>query len=135
MTVTTPRSDRARPSASHRALRVTRAVLATIGTLSLGALALGIVRDASNFDRTRGGYEAPYTDFTGTPIDFGAGYRTARGIYSPGVVIATHLNCTTGMVSFRVFGQEWNWRKVSERAIVVHRPREACQARGFTPRF
>ncbi|WP_156323868.1 hypothetical protein [Bacillus sp. JCM 19034] len=46
-----------------------------------------------------------------------------------------HLNCTTGMISFELYNQNIDYRVVSERAIVVHKPREACMERGFSPEF
>ncbi|MED4454098.1 hypothetical protein [Metabacillus fastidiosus] len=46
-----------------------------------------------------------------------------------------HLNCTTGMISIQLFRQNLNYRIVSERAIKVHKPREACETRGFTTTF
>lgn len=124
-----------RPLTFRRPSGAARNALAAVGAIALGLVGWGVAVDFSNFDRTRGGYEAPYTEYTGTPIDFSAGYQTKSGIFSPGVVVGTHLNCTTGMVSLRLFGQELNWRKVSPRAIAIHGPRQACEQRGFSPQF
>ncbi|MDN3523556.1 hypothetical protein [Halomonas ramblicola] len=42
----------------------------TLKVLALfGALMLGVIADIRSFDETRGGYEPPYTGFTGEPID------------------------------------------------------------------
>jgi len=105
------------------------------GALSLALLGWGVLRDGTDFDRTRGGYESPFEGWTGQPIDFAAAYRTATGLYGPGRVVATHLDCRTGMVSLIAFGVWVDWRVVPPRAIAVHHPREACRARGFDPAF
>ncbi len=103
--------------------------------MALTGTAVGAVSDVRSFDRTSGGYEAPYTGWTGTPIDWTDGGVTRTGFYKAGAVVDTALDCTTGMVTFHAFGASYDWRPVSERAIAVHRPREACAAAGFTPRF
>lgn len=109
---------------------------AAIGVGLAVLLIAGLLVDFRNFDRTSGGYEPPYTDYAGEPIDFDTGYETEVGIYGPGWVWSSELNCTTGMVTFHFFNKfETEWRKVSPRAIVVHQPREACERRGFEPRF
>ncbi len=120
----------------RKARNVLLYTLATVGVVSLALVVSGLFIDFRNFDRTSGGYEPPYTNFTGEPIDFDAGYRTDAGIYGPGWVWSTELDCTTGMVTFHFFNKlEAEWRKVSPRAIVVHQPREACERRGFEPEF
>ncbi|MEM9715334.1 MAG: hypothetical protein AAF826_02335 [Pseudomonadota bacterium] len=122
-------------SVSSKILAAAKNVIFVAGGFGIAALAVGIVSDGLNFDQTRGGYDAPYEGWTGEPIDFAAAYRTSTGLYGPGRVLATHLDCTTGMVSMIAFGRSFDWRTVSERAIVVHRPREACIDRGFEPQF
>lgn len=109
--------------------------LAVVGAVALGGTAVGAVSDFRDFDRTSGGYEAPYTGWTGTPIDWAAGGVTTTGFHKPGSVIDVDLDCTTGMVSFSAFGASVEWREVSDRAIAVHKPREACTEAGFTPQF
>jgi len=109
---------------------------AALGLVFSALLLVGLIVDFLNFDRTSGGYEPPYTDYTGEPIDFDAGYQTEEGIYSPGYVLSTRLNCTSGMVTFHFFNKfEFDWRAVSPRAIAVHQPREACERRDFEPEF
>ena len=99
-------------------------------------LVAGLVADYRNFDPTSGGYEPPYTGYTGTPIDFDAGYRTEDGIYGPGWVWSSDLDCTTGRVTFHFFNKlDVEWRKVSPRAIAIHKPQDACRRRGFEPEF
>lgn len=110
-------------------------VFAVLGVLALGITATGLAIDVSNFDRTSGGYEPPFEGWTGTPIDWQAGSVTAEGFRQTGLVVDTLLNCTTGMISVESFGIEVNFRILSERALVVHKPVEACEAEGFTPDF
>ncbi|MFC5381473.1 hypothetical protein [Aquipuribacter nitratireducens] len=110
-------------------------VLAGVGAVLLVLTVVGAAVDAAGFDRTRGGYEPPYEGWTGEPIDWAAGAVTPTGFLDPGRVVDTTLDCTTGMIGFGVWGVSVDFRVVSERAIVVHRPREACEAAGFDPRF
>ncbi len=109
---------------------------ATLGFILVTLLFIGLSIDLQNFDRTEGGYEPPYTDYTGEPTDFDTGYQTADGIYGSGYVLTPEINCTTGMVIFHFFNNfEVEWREVSPRAIAVHKPQEACKERGFEPEF
>jgi hypothetical protein len=110
-------------------------VLAAVGVIAVVGLALGLIADVDGFDRTRGGYEPPYTGWTGTPIDWSAGGVTATGFVLPGYVTDLRLDCTSGMISVEAFGAVLDIRVVSDRAIAVHRPREACEAEGFDPAF
>jgi hypothetical protein len=110
-------------------------VFAGIGVVLTAILVTGLVLDVSNFDRTRGGYSPPYEGWTGEPIDWSQTDVTAQGMARRGYVTTLLVYCTTGMVEVEVFRQRIPFRPLSERAIVVHRPREACVARGFSPRF
>lgn len=49
---------------------LTLKALALFGALMLVVIALGVIADIRSFDETRGGYEPPYTCFTGEPIDW-----------------------------------------------------------------
>jgi hypothetical protein len=110
--------------------------LAGVGALAIVGLGTGLTIDVSNVDRTRGGYEPPYTGWTGTPIDWTAGGGvTSTGFRTYGLVMDSAVNCTTGMITFHTFGLAVDYRKVSPRAIAVHKPREACTQAGFTPEF
>jgi hypothetical protein len=109
--------------------------LATLGVLFALLLSVGVLADYRNFDRTEGGYEPPYTDYTGEPIDWSQAYATPTGMFTNGRVLDTHVNCTTGMISFEVFGQRFDWRELSPRALAVHDPRSACEELGFEPEF
>jgi hypothetical protein len=109
--------------------------LAAIGGAALLLLMAGVFLDFREFDRTSGGYEPPYEDWTGTPIDFASAYRTETGLFKDGRVISSHVDCGSGMVSLIAAGVWFDWRPLSPRAIAVHAPREACRARGFEAGF
>ena len=121
--------------------RLARARSLAVGTLAalgfvLTALILGgLVADGLSFDRTSGGYEPPYTGYTGEPIDWEATHVTEEGFFKDGYVLDLYVDCTTGMVSFEVFQRRLDWRELSGRALVVHRPAEACRKEGFEPDF
>lgn len=119
----------------ERLRRISVYGFAILGVLLTGLLAGGVVADGLSFDRTRGGYEPPYTGYTGTPIDWEAAHVTEEGFFDDGYVVDGLVNCTSGMVSLEVYGVRWDWRKLSERALVVHEPAEACREAGFEPRF
>ena len=110
-------------------------IFAVLGFAFIALVVAGFVADFRAFDRTSGGYESPYEGWTGTPIDWNAGDMNADGFVRRGRVLNTLLNCTNGIISFQVYGMQINFRKISERAIKVHKPREACIASGFAPEF
>ena len=112
-----------------------RRLMAGGAALILLAALAGVAADIRSFDQTRGGYTAPYTDVTGTPIDWSGVETTATGMLRRGWVIDFMADCTSGMITGRILGLEIPFRPFSERAIVVHRPREACAERGFAPQF
>ncbi|GAA0701045.1 hypothetical protein ACK8HJ_16190 [Vreelandella titanicae] len=91
--------------------------------------------DFRSFDQTQGGYEPPYTDFTGQPIRWQELDTTTTGMVHRGYLVDVLIDCRSGMMTFDVFGMEFPWRSFSERALVVHKPRDACEDRGFSPRF
>jgi hypothetical protein len=108
---------------------------AILGALLTGLLLFGLARDAASFDTTRGGYEPPYTGYTGEPIDWATLDVTATGMVGRGRVINVLIDCTSGMMHFEFFGAAIPFRPFSPRAIAVHKPREACIERGFSPAF
>lgn len=110
-------------------------VLAAFGAFALVLLVAGVIGDYRSFDRTSGGYEPPYTNWTGTPIDWEEVDRTADGFRLNGRVLSYRLDCTSGTITFELYGLSFDYRTVSERAIAVHRPREACREQGFSPEF
>ena len=126
------------PKASTRSHPFARALLygfASIGVLATGLVGVGLVLDYVGFDQTEGGFSPPYTDFTGTPVDWTRADLTSVGFAKRGHVANILVNCSSSVVSFEVFAQRIDWRKMSPRALVVHRPREACLKAGFQPQF
>lgn len=107
----------------------------SIGVLATIMVSVGLYLDVSNFDQTQGGYEAPYSGVSGEPVDWFAMDRTATGLAKRGYVVNVLVDGTTGMISFEVFKQKIDFRPFSDRALVVHKPREAFIAMGFNPEF
>jgi hypothetical protein len=134
---TTTRADKkpGRAGWSARARRLAVGTLAVLGFVLMALILGGLVADVLSFDRTSGGYEPPYANYTGEPIDWRAAHVTGEGFFKDGYVLDLYVDCTTGMVSFEVYGQRWDWRELSGRALVVHRPAEACRTENFTPEF
>ena len=112
-----------------------KSIFAIIGLIYFCYFIVGVIIDITTFDQTKGGYEAPYEGWTGTPIDWDNMDQTTTGLVKRGYVIDVHLHGTTGMISFEIWGMSYDWRKPSERAHKVHKPREALQKRGFNPQF
>jgi hypothetical protein len=119
----------------QRVLRALTIFFAVWGFGITGWLVIGFVSDFSKFDQTRGGYAAPYTGWTGTPIDWAAVDVTPTGFARRGAVLDVLVNCTTGMIDMDILGVTIPFRTFSERALIVHRPREACSRAGFHPQF
>ena len=135
---TTTRANGGGPEKRGRLTRVRSLAVGTLAVVGLVLAALlvgGVIADGLSFDRTSGGYEPPYTGYTGEPIDWEAAHVTEEGFFGDGYVLDLYVDCTTGMVSFEVFQQRWDWRELSGRALVVHRPAEACESEGFRPDF
>jgi hypothetical protein len=110
-------------------------VFFALGVALSGVLATGFFLDLSSGDQTRGAYEPPYVGYTGTPINWRVADQTLKGMARRGYVTTMLVNCTTGMISIEIFKQEIEFRVFSPRAIAIHKPREACNERGFEPRF
>lgn len=110
-------------------------VFAIVGIVATVLFAGGLASDLRGFDRTRGGYEPPYSGYTGTPTDWSVADTTRSGMAYRGRTLNVLVDCTTGMISFQWFGLEQQFRKFSPRALVVHKPRDACRERGFEPQF
>jgi len=98
-------------------------------------LCTALYLDIKAMDKTDGGYQPPYTDVTGEIIDWDSMDLTATGLVRRGHVINFIVDGTTGMISLQLFGIEFEARQLSERAVVVHQPREAFIRRGFKPEF
>lgn len=131
---TGPRED-ARRGALEKARASFVYGFAVLGFALVALLVAGTVADGLDFDNTAGGYEPPYTGYTGEPIDWNEAYVTEEGFFKNGYVVDLNVDCTTGMTGFEVFNQRFDYREFSERALVVHEPRQACEAAGFEPRF
>ncbi|WP_261844574.1 hypothetical protein [Aliamphritea ceti] len=106
-----------------------------IGVTATVIFSIALYLDIREMDKTDGGYEPPYTGVTGEIIDWDNMDLTSTGLVRRGHVINFIVNGTTGMISLEFFGIEFEARKLSERAIVVHKPREAFIRRGFHPEF
>lgn len=108
---------------------------AAIGAAASVLLAAGLMLDLQAFDGTRGGHEPPYTDYTGTPMDWSVADTTAHGMAYRGRVLNVLIDCRSGMITFEWFKLQIPFREFSPRALVIHKPREACLDRGFRPAF
>jgi hypothetical protein len=107
-------------------------VFALIGAVFSLWFVIGFVQDLGEGDETNGGYEYPYTGWTGTPIDYGSWYETEVGFFHRGRVVDQVLNCTTGQLTFRILGAvSIDFRPFSDRAKIVHQPQLACRERSF----
>ena len=113
-----------------------RIIIAIVAPAMVLYTVVGLAVDFGNFDQTSGGYEPPYEGWTGTPTDWDALDKTPEGFGQRGWVLDTYVNCTTGMISVRVLDlYRADMRPLSERALKVHKPREACHRHGFEPEF
>jgi hypothetical protein len=113
-------------------LRGLSTIFIVLGVAAALYLITGLAVDVREFDETTGGYEYPFTGWTGTPIDYSGTYTTNDGLYKRGRVIELYFNCETGMVSYSLLGLiRGDWREFSDRAKVVHQPQVACRERGF----
>ena len=110
-------------------------VLAGIGFVFTTMLVVGLILDFRDVDRTEGGYDPPYTDFTGPTVDWDSMDLTKTGLVKRGYVVNLHINGTTGMLSIEIYRQVFDFRPFSDRALAVHKPREALRERGFEPAF
>lgn len=116
-------------------MKTLRNIFATIGVSLTLLIAIGLYLDVKEMDHTKGGYEAPFVGVTGAPIDWDSMEMSSTGLVRRGYVVDFLVNGTTGMISLEIFGIRFEARKLSERAIVVHKPREAFIRRGFKPQF
>jgi hypothetical protein len=105
--------------------------LAVVGIVFLSYLIGAAAIDITSTDQTRGGYEPPYTEFTGTPIQADQVALEGDQLIIRGRVLDSEISCRTGMWVFDIVGFDIPYRTVSERALVVHRPQEFCRAAGF----
>ena len=108
---------------------------ASIGLLFTIMFSYGLYLDIKAMDKTQGGYEAPYESVSGEILDWESMDLTSTGLVQRGHVLNFIVNATTGMISLELFGFIYEARKLSPRAIKVHKPKEAFLKRGFTPEF
>lgn len=106
-----------------------------IGAVVFVYAIIGLAVDIWSFDQTNGGYEHPYEGWTGKPVDWDAMDITQTGLVKRGYMLDVYVNGTTGMISFGLFGIKKGWQTLSERALKVHKPREAFVRKGFDPQF
>lgn len=116
-------------------MEITKTILAAIGAICILYVLVGIFLDITSFDQTKGGYEPPHEGWTGTPVDWDSMDKTSIGLVKRGRVIDIFINGTTGMMTFQVWGLKYDWQTPSDRALKVHKPREALKRRGFSPEF
>jgi hypothetical protein len=106
-----------------------------IGFTAVILLSVALYLDIQKMDKTDGGYDFPYEGVTGETLDWDSMDLTSTGLVRRGHVLNFIVNGTTGMISLEFLGFTFQARKLSERAIVVHKPREAFIKRGFNPEF
>ena len=116
-------------------MRLLKSFFAVIGFAVTVLFCLALYLDIRAMDRTKGGYQAPYTGVTGETLDWEGMDLTASGVVRRGYVLNFIVNATSGMISLQLLGVEFEARKLSPRAIAVHQPREAFIRLGFTPEF
>ena len=116
-------------------MHIVKNFFAVTGFILTVLFCLALYLDIRAMDRTKGGYQAPYTSVTGETLDWGSMDLTATGVVRRGYVLNFIVNATSGMISLQLLGIEFEARKLSPRAIVVHKPREAFMRMGFEPEF
>lgn len=121
--------------AVQQAGRWAKTGLATLGLALTLYITAAAVADFSVFDQTSGGYEPPYTGWTGTPIDWSIVDISPTGFARRGRVLDVLVDCTSGTITMDLLGLHIPFRGFSDRALIIHKPREACTAAGFTPAF
>lgn len=110
-------------------------IFSFIGVSSVVFFSVALFLDIQEMDKTEGGYDAPYEGVTGETIDWDSMDLTSTGLVRRGKVLNFIVNGTTGMISLEILGFTYEARKLSDRAIAVHKPREAFIKRGFNPEF
>jgi hypothetical protein len=95
-----------------------------------------IYNDAQQFDTTQGGYSYPYSDYTGSPYNFNTFELNSVGFRkTDGLILEFQINCTTGMITGFLGPIAIDYRVISERAIMIHKPQVACKEKGFNPQW
>ena len=71
-----------------------------IGILYTLYFFVGLTTDIITFDQTKGGYEAPYQGWSGTPVQWDTFDQTQTGLVKRGFIIDVYIHGTTGMMTF-----------------------------------
>lgn len=134
--IRTAAPDRATPTdhPAHPGRRILAGLtrfFALIGLTLVVAIVGTGVNDILSTDRTSGGYEPPYTGYTGTPIQADEVALEGDTIIIRGNVVDSEISCRTGMWVFDILGIDIPYRTVSPRALAIHRPQEFCRVGGF----
>ncbi|MFY0654638.1 MAG: hypothetical protein JXQ96_21570 [Cyclobacteriaceae bacterium] len=108
---------------------------AIIGLIAVVYIAIGTSIDILSFDQTKGGYQYPYKGWTGKPVDWNSMDKTSEGLVKRGYVIDVFINGKSGLISFGILKKRFDWQTFSNRALIVHQPREGLRRRGFDPEF
>ena len=129
-------TDRAAPAPAparpgERILAGLTRLFALIGLALVVAIGGAGLNDILSTDRTSGGYEPPYTGYTGTPIQADEVALEGDTIVIRGNVVDSEISCRSGMWVFDVLGVDIPYRTVSPRALAVHRPQAFCRTGGF----
>ena len=86
------------PERSVTATRYPIYTFAGLGFVLTTLLLVGLILDFRDFDRTEGGYEPPYTDFTGPPVHAGRVWQRL------------HLLATSHDIAMQPLTSRWNGR-------------------------
>jgi hypothetical protein len=100
-----------------KARRVLWHTFAVTGVAAVVLLATGLLLDLRAFDQTRGGYEPPYTGYTGPPIDWSLVDTTPSGMARRGRVVNVLIDCTSGMITLEWFKLRIPFRELSPPRI------------------
>ncbi len=98
-----------------------------MGILASLLFATGLASDLSAFDRTRGGYDPPYSGYTGTPTDWNMMDTTTAGMSYRGRILNVLFDCTTGMITFQWFKLEIAFRAFSPPSGVPYSRRSMLE--------
>lgn len=110
--------------------------LTTTVLVLLASMIAIIISDVQRFDTTKGGHTYPYSNYTGKPFNFDTFELNSNGFRDRGgLILQFQINCTTGMITGFIGPIALDYRVISERAIIVHKPQIACIQKGFTPQW
>ena len=64
-----------------------KSIFSVVGLFVVFGLILGLIADIRSVDKTSGGYDYPFPDWSGETIDFSSMYQTDHGLYQRGYVV------------------------------------------------